>query len=209
MLALSLAVMAASGGLSFAAALAAVWQTARTAPTDPAGPPSCAVVLGQALDPGGVPSPQFRMRLERARHLAARWPGLRLVILGGRTGGDDVSEAEAGRRHLVAGGVAPERILVEDRSRHTLENLFHYRARFETSGPAPLLITSRFHLARSGMLARGLGIDHILCAAEDLWSPQRGLLLPLLKEALLIQWYVTGRLFAHLTGNRRMAARIS
>jgi hypothetical protein len=73
----------------------------------------------------------------------------------------------------------------------------------------PLLVTSRFHLARSSLLAAGLGIAHTCCAAEDSRLPARRDLPRMLIEALLIHWYVTGRSFARLTGNKRMAARIT
>lgn len=51
----------------------------------------------------------------------------RIVLLGGRTPGTLESEADLGRRHLVARGVADASIIIEDSSRHTLENLIHLR----------------------------------------------------------------------------------
>jgi hypothetical protein len=68
-----------------------------------------------------------------------------------------------------------------------------------------VLVTSRFHLARASMMARGLGIQHSLCAAED----QPWVCWPMLQEAFLIHWYVTGRTVARLIGSTRMLARIS
>ena len=70
-----------------------------------------------------------------------------------------------------------------------------------------MLVTSRFHLARSSLLATGLGIAHTRCAAEDSRLPALGDLARMLVEALLIHWYVTGRCFARLIGNKRRAAR--
>ena len=210
MLALSVAIMTLSGGATFAAAVIRVWRTARAAPATVGADvsPRCAVVLGHRLDPLDQPTAAYRARLDRARALAAQWPDLRLVLLGGRTGTGRITEAEAGRRMLVERGVAAGRIVLEHRSRHTLENLVHYRARLAGDGP-PVLITSRFHLARASLLADGLGIAHLPCAAEERWQPGIDVVRPLLMEALLIHWYITGRLFARLTGNRRMAARIS
>jgi hypothetical protein len=72
-----------------------------------------------------------------------------------------------------------------------------------------LLVTSRFHIARSSMLAAGLGPVNVPCVAESFrlaWLRHVPLML---FEAVLIHWYITGRIFARITGNRRMAARIS
>ena len=210
MLALSLAIAVLSGGLSFLVAVRLVWRTARRAAATPPLPPQRALVLGQVLTAAGSPGRGFEARLARARMLAATWPALEVVVLGGVTTPGLPSEAAAGRAWLLAHGMEPRKILLEDGSRHTLENLVRYRARFGVAdGPPPVLITSRFHLARSSLLAAGLDIAHVPCAAEATWQPTRALVRPLLMEALLVHWYVTGRCFARLTRNRRMFARIS
>jgi uncharacterized SAM-binding protein YcdF (DUF218 family) len=202
-LALACLVAAATFGASL---LAALWHVARVARAAPAR----AVVLGLRLPPGGEPCADFRARLDRAHALAARLEGLTVVLLGGPTTPGLPSEAEAGRRDLVAAGLAPARIAAEARSRHTLENLRNYRAAFAPAPPAApdLLVTSRFHLARATLMARSLGLRHIPCAAEDRLRPAPRLLLRLGVEAFLVHWYVVGRGFARLTRNRGMLARI-
>ena len=70
-------------------------------------------------------------------------------------------------------------------------------------------MTSRFHVARASLMARHLGLPHLLCAAEDRLRPTPSAALRLLREALFLHWYVVGRGFARLTGNRAMLARIS
>jgi uncharacterized SAM-binding protein YcdF (DUF218 family) len=127
-------------------------------------------------------------------------------LLGGRSPHRSVSEAEVGANYLVACGICSSRIRCEDRSRHTLENLQQYRSTLAATETEPAaLVTSRFHLARASMMARGLDIPHCLCAAESRLS----IGWPMLQEAFLIHWYVTGRTFARWTGNTRMLARIS
>jgi uncharacterized SAM-binding protein YcdF (DUF218 family) len=204
-LAFSCMVILASFGLTLLAALIAI---TRSAWLTPSAAPSCdrIIVLGHRLEQGGRPSVRYRQRLDRAAVLLETSPTATVDLLGGRAVGSAVSEADAGANYLIARGVCPRRIRSEDRSRHTLENLQQYRATLSpvTTGTI-VLVTSRFHLARAGMMARGLGIRHCLCAAEDrprtCWS--------MLHEAFLIHWYVTGRTVARWTGNRRMLARIS
>jgi uncharacterized SAM-binding protein YcdF (DUF218 family) len=185
-----------------------LWVALRTPHAGPSG--TAIVVLGMRLDAGGEPTPCYAARLDRAKTLWQQARGSRIIILGGSTAPGARSEADAGAAWLRARGVQADRIDIEDRSRHTLENLQHYRERFPVRSAEPvLLVTSRFHLARSSMLAAGLGIVHTLCAAEGSRMAAFRDLPRMVNEALLIHWYVTGRCFARLTGNRRMASRIS
>ena len=209
MLALSGILMLASLGTTLLAALAyVVWVGAVTPATAP--PASVIIVLGMRLGPDGRPRSRFRRRLDRARLLLARAPGAEIVVLGGRTLAGVVSEALAGRRYLQHLGVPAERVRLEDRSRHTLENLRNFRAQFANAMPEPpVLVTSRFHLARSSLMARGLRLAHTACAAEE----HAGALLReaprIATEAVLIHWYLVGRTYARWAGDHRMAARIS
>jgi uncharacterized SAM-binding protein YcdF (DUF218 family) len=198
-------VILGSFGLTLLAALIAITRCAWRTPSAAA---HCdrVIVLGHRLEPDGRPSVRYRQRLDRAAALLEASPTATVDLLGGRAIGCAVSEAEAGANYLMARGICPRRIRSEDRSRHTLENLQFYRATLPpaTAG-AIVLVTCRFHLARAGMMARGLRVRHCLCAAED----RPGLCWPMLLEAFLIHWYVTGRTVARWTGNRRMLARIS
>jgi uncharacterized SAM-binding protein YcdF (DUF218 family) len=209
MLALSVALMLLSLGVTLLLASGHVLWTALRTP-HVAAPGGHIIVLGTRLDETGEPTQRYRARLDRARSLWLRAQGCRIVILGGRTSPGSRPEAEAGAAYLRARGVPAHRLDTEDRSRHTLENLLHYRERFPVCRvERPLLVNNRLHLARSSVLAAGLGIAHTRCAAEDSRLPALGDLPRILIEALLIHWYVTGRSFARLTGNKRLAARIT
>jgi len=184
-----------------------VWVACRTRCDAP--PSRRILVLGVRLDPAGKPGPDYQARLRRAAALWTRDETTEIVLLGGRTAAGQPSEAAAGASFLHACGVATRSILLEDRSRHTLENLVLYRAHFGPGTDPAVLVTSRFHLARSSLLANGLNIAHVPCAAEPARRPPLRHVAPMLFEAVLIHWYVTGLGFARLTGDRRMAARIS
>jgi uncharacterized SAM-binding protein YcdF (DUF218 family) len=208
MLALSIVIIVLSCGttllLSFCYVL---WIACRTG----CDPPNARriLVLGMRLDALGRPCPDYRARLARAAILRTKHDVAQIVILGGSTTSGQPSEAAAGAVFLQAHGIPAAAILLEDRSRHTLENLTLYRARFAAAVGPTVLVTSRFHLARSALLAAGLEIPRVPCAAEQFWRPPLRHVPLMVFEALLIHWYVTGRSFARLTGNRRMAARIS
>ncbi|MGC8476411.1 MAG: YdcF family protein [Acetobacteraceae bacterium] len=208
MLALALGVGVLSLGLAPLAALAGVaWHGLRAPVAPAAGRRRWVLVLGARLGASGRPGRAFRARLARAAALWAADPGLRIVILGGLRPPAPVSEAAAGRAFLLAAGVADQAIVLEPRSRHTLENLRCYRADLAPEGAEAVLVTSRPHLARSLAMAAGLGLRVVPCAAEP--SPLAALhpwFWP--REAMLLLWYAVGSRFAAMTANRAMLARI-
>ena len=100
------------------------------------------------------------------------------------------------------------RIELENQSRHTLENLrgarklMPYRCKF-------VLITNRYHLARSHALAEGLDMHPVVCGVEPRFDLNLVTVAKLMKEALLLHWYYTGRIWATLFGNKKMLQRIT
>jgi len=180
------------------------WRTG-TAPARGSG--ARIVVLGHKLE-RGRPGPAFIQRLARAAALA-RDGAAPVILLGGRTSRDAPSEAEAGRDWLLAAGVDARRIALEAQSRHTLENLRNYRAHFPPALGPDLLVTSRVHMARASLMASGLGLPHMPCAAEESWRPGGAELAQFLFEGFLVHWYVVGRFFARIAHRRAWLARIS
>lgn len=173
-------------------------------------PPDLLMVLGVRLQKNRV-TPEYAMRLQRAANLFAPSSAPRtILVVGGRTGSALVSEAAQGKRFLIAAGVPAECIMVEDRSAHTLENLRHARTLLQMQNRQPLaLITSRYHLARSQAMARGLRLQTVLCAAEDRWNDGLMSTVRLLREGYLLHWYMVGKTWSKQTGNRRSLAKIS
>jgi uncharacterized SAM-binding protein YcdF (DUF218 family) len=204
---LSNLLIVATLGLSWLWQCGRVYRIARDAPTDGVDG-DLIMVLGRRLRRDQV-SAEYAARLDRARHLYRQGGPRQILIVGGHTRGNRTSEAEQGRAYLQRGGVPAEQLLTEDRSRHTLENLHHAR---QTLGPrrqAPLvLVTSRYHLARSQVLAQGLGLQPRLCAAEARLGHDPGTWLRLLREAYYLHWYAVGKTWSRWTGNAASLARI-
>ncbi len=93
--------------------------------------------------------------------LAKRWPGVPIVLAGGSNGlisQSAASEAELMKRLLVALGVAPERLVLEDASRTTWENAIYSR---DLVKPRPgarwELVTTAFHMPRAMAAFRAAG----------------------------------------------------
>ncbi|MCG7439250.1 YdcF family protein [Corynebacterium freneyi] len=117
------------------------------------GPARTVIVLGCALR-DGRPSSLLRYRLERAERVARRTPGPVTVICCGGVGEDGgPSEAEVMGDWLRDRGIADVRL--EPHSTSTLENLANARPMVER-GPVTV-VTSDFHVFRTGSLARRAG----------------------------------------------------
>jgi uncharacterized SAM-binding protein YcdF (DUF218 family) len=124
-----------------------------TAPqvADPAG----IVVLGGSEERArfaGWGQPQVSARGDRylaALTLAARFPGAVILFSGGGPGGR--AEADMARAVFLGAGIAPGRLILEDRARSTWENAtlsLPLRPPGTEAGPW-LLVTSAFHVPRA------------------------------------------------------------
>jgi uncharacterized SAM-binding protein YcdF (DUF218 family) len=116
-----------------------------------------AIVLGAAVI-GDKPSPVFAARLDHAAVLYREGRAGRILVTGGRSGEDDLSEAAAGSVYLQAHGVPVSAILIEDRSRTTRQNLANARAVLGKDAGKPVLIVSDpLHMRRAMAMAAAEG----------------------------------------------------
>jgi uncharacterized SAM-binding protein YcdF (DUF218 family) len=152
---------------------------------------------------------------ERLEHAAALWLlGLapRVIVSGGITGTATWSEAQAGRAWLLAHGVPAESVLTEDRSQHTLENLFNIREHARTQGWSTLILVSDpLHLARALAFAQGFGLA-VIGSPAVACPPRRGSFgwwQRSLREAFLLHWYRTGMLYSRLLRSERQLSRVT
>ena len=206
---LALAGLAALVGLG----LPVAWrlrEVLRGAAGDSPAPADAILVLGRELE-ADRPTAVFRARLEQGEALwRAGWAPW-LVVSGGMTGLAKRSEAEAGREYLVARGVPPPSIWVEDRSRFTLENLYNVRGALRERGLSRvILVSDPLHLARAATLARGLALE-VACSAAPSAPPLRGSpgwWLRGAREAFLLHWYHVGVAYSRAIGSQRMLARV-
>ena len=152
------------------------------------------IVLGCALR-GREPSPALAARLDVALDYLAENPQAVVVVTGGRGADEEIAEAQAMAGYLARHGLDRGRILLEDRSASTQENLENAReilAQRFPAGARTVLVTSDYHLFSASLVARRLGLR-----AEPLGSPTSPCLLPncYLRETVAIAGYlVLGRL---------------
>ncbi|GMR19505.1 MAG: hypothetical protein BMS9Abin36_0100 [Gammaproteobacteria bacterium] len=204
-------VLAMSGGISFLFTLYRVVRVAKTAAIR-VNHPDWLIVLGMHLQNGRVRK-EYKQRLDRSISIFEACGSCKIMLVGGMTGNSDISEAAAGRDYLLAQGIQEDDIVLEERSHHTLENLSNIRnVLLKENSPRLALITNRYHLARSVVLALGLGLSVTPCAAEARLIQDRSDWLPiagkLLREAYYVHWYYTGKYWSKWTGNKKSLARI-
>jgi uncharacterized SAM-binding protein YcdF (DUF218 family) len=123
------------------------------------------VVLGAGLLDGGQVPRLLASRLERGRavyeKLASRGADPLLIVSGGKGSDEQVSEAAAMARYLTERGFPAGRLILEDRSASTGENLLFSKAIMDQQRPGArcVIVTSGFHAFRAAIIARRLGID--------------------------------------------------
>ncbi|MDX1631703.1 MAG: YdcF family protein [Thermoanaerobaculia bacterium] len=167
------------------------------------------LVLGRVLEEDR-PSRVFSARLDHGADLWRRARAPRILITGGLTGQATRTEAAAGRNYLEEQGFPEEAIWLEDRSRHTLENLSHVRDTLrEEDWDRVLVVSDPLHQARIGALARGLNLECRFSPAREA-APESRIRwwLRALREASLLHWYHTGVLYSRLIGNETYLSRV-
>ncbi|MFS8064596.1 MAG: YdcF family protein, partial [Luteimonas sp.] len=180
----------------------------------------CVLLFGKHA-PNGRIDRDFEARLDRAVSLWTERPPGRVLLLGGGAEGEP-TEAEVARSGLLARGLgATAALRLEARSRDTLQNLRNARELLRSDAatqgsllltfvlPRVTLLSSRYHLARCAMLARQLGLDCELCAAESKLPLGPRTLLRLAGEAAYVCWSDLGTRWARLIGHTRMLERVT
>lgn len=117
------------------------------------------IVLGAQVK-GSRPSLSLKYRVDAAEEYLKKNPGTKAVLSGGQGKGEEISEAECMYRELVKQGIAKARLLKEDKSTSTSENIdFSYETvtRDRGKNPGELkvgIVTNSFHVYRGSAIAR-------------------------------------------------------
>ncbi len=128
------------------------------------------ILLGGGIDKdGNLPKPVID-RVELAAEYLNQHPETVCVVTGGTLKWLPYAEAPELKNQLVNKGVAPERILVEDQAKDTIQNFqFSCKMLAEYRGVSiqeildmpTAVVTSSYHLRRSERLARRMGFSNI------------------------------------------------
>ncbi len=134
--------------------------------TQPEQPADYVIILGAQVR-GSTPSLTLQARIDKAAEYLAAHPDCLAICSGAQGTGEELSEAAAIQQGLIAHGIAPERILLEDQSTSTQENMLFSKALLPTLDTPVVIITNGFHCYRAGKLARALGYTHVDSLGAD------------------------------------------
>ncbi len=161
-----------------------------SAANNPPQTPCTAVVLGCKVK-GTEPSLMLKRRLEEAYGYLEENPEVMCIVSGGKGEGEDISEAEAMKNYLTEKGIDESRILMEDRSTDTHQNISYSQEILLEMDMAEevVIITDGFHQYRASLIAEELGLESysISCRTRTELIPTYWLreLLALVREIFL------------------------
>ena len=167
---------AAAAALALALGIGVVVM-ANAAATPPSGLNEI-IILGAQVRPDGTPSTVLRYRLDAAAAYLRENPRTRCIVSGGKGGNEPCSEAECMATYLRESGIDESRIVLEDRSRSTVENLRYSRELLASETDRVGIATNDFHIFRACRIAvrQGLAGACGISAPSDLWFLPNNLL---------------------------------
>ena len=124
---------------------------------DPATP---VIVLGCKVK-GTRPSRILQERLDAADAYLSTHPEASCVLSGGQGADEEISEASCMYAYLREKGIEENRLILEDRSVNTDQNLGYSIAKMTGSKEKVVIISNRFHVYRALGIARKKGLSHV------------------------------------------------
>lgn len=147
------------------------------------------IVLGARVK-GTVPSLVLASRIETAAAYLKENKDTIAIASGGKGSGEDISEAESIKRELVKRGIGESRIILEDRSTDTYENILFSKKLIPPHVKLGVVVTNKFHMYRAISLAHDRGLDVRGQPAE---TPRKAVLKSYTREYLAITKYYLKR----------------
>lgn len=150
------------------------------------------LILGARLY-GRAPSPALMYRLDRGYQYLVEHPQTLVVVSGGMGRGEEITEAEGMKTYLLEKGIDESRILSEEESFNTYENITYTISMLQEKLPTLNLeetkfgiVTSSFHVYRGTLTAREKGLDAFGIPAK---TPPTTLVKGYLREYLSVLKY--------------------
>ena len=124
------------------------------------------VVLGAQVHEQG-PSTVLKYRLDTAYDYLQENGGTTCIVSGGKGNNEHAPEAHVMADYLIARGIPAERIIVEDSSLNTAQNIEYSAQFFDRTRDAVGIVTNNFHEYRALAIARKAGVVHAVGIAAS------------------------------------------
>ncbi|WP_042350492.1 YdcF family protein [Bacillus massiliigorillae] len=145
------------------------------------------IVLGARVH-GTEPSLSLQYRINTAADYLLKSPNTIAIVSGGQGVNEDISEAQVMKDGLIALGVDRQRIIKEDQSTSTYENIKFSKKLIKDSAKRIIVVTNDYHLYRSILIGNQYGLDLEALPAK---TPKQALLKSYAREYLaLIKYYL-------------------
>ena len=134
------------------------------------------IVLGCALKKDGTPTPLLQGRLDRAivfysKQKERTGKELMFIASGGQGADEVIPESSAMKRYLIEHGIPEERIIEENQSTSTYENMLYSKDKIWEIDPEGKVAfsTTNYHVFRSGLFARRVKMRAVGMGADTKW----------------------------------------
>jgi uncharacterized SAM-binding protein YcdF (DUF218 family) len=143
------------------------------------------IVLGAKVN-RTVPSLALKSRIDSAAQYLKTNKDTLAIASGGKGTGEDISEAESIKEQLLKQGISQSRIILEDRSTNTEENLRFSKKLIPATAKRGIIVTNSFHVYRSLSIAKDNGLNLAGLAAK---TPKSAIIKSYSREYLAITKY--------------------
>lgn len=128
------------------------------------------IVLGAQLKKTG-PSKVLQYRLDKAYEYLIANENTIVIVSGGQGSNEPDTEAQGMHDYLVAKGISPERIIKEDTSVNTKQNIENSSKYLNKETDKVGIITNDFHLFRAIHIAKGAGYKNVCGISAPSYLP--------------------------------------
>ena len=112
------------------------------------------IVLGAQMRDWG-PSVVYKSRLDSAIEYLNSNPNTKVIVTGGQGINESISEGEGGKNYLVEQGIEEDRIIVENKSCDTDENIRNALQFIDTTDDLKIgIVTNNFHVFRGVLITK-------------------------------------------------------
>ncbi|HDR7383514.1 TPA: YdcF family protein [Bacillus toyonensis] len=116
------------------------------------------IVLGSKVN-GTKPSYSLQYRIDKATEYLKLHEKTIAIVSGGQGKGEDISEALAMKQGLMKQNIAEDRIIMEDKSTSTDENITFSKPLIPANMKKGMIVTNDFHMFRAKKIAAKQGLQ--------------------------------------------------
>ncbi len=140
----------------------------------PKGSVDYVIILGARVRRDG-PSVDFKARIDSALVYLNENPDSMVITTGGQGMDEVIAEGQCAHDYLVEHGISEDRILIEDKSTNTRENLLFAKRNIEARGDkieecTVCIASASYHLRRASFIAEKNGYENVsVLPSNGLW----------------------------------------